>query len=47
MAEQPKDQQREISSDELDIEKLDEVAGGDNTGCANALAKCGVAVDSF
>jgi hypothetical protein len=45
MAEQPKSQQQpaEITADELDITELDEVAGGDNTACANALAKCGLA----
>ena len=45
MSEQPKNEQRpaEVTADELDITELDEVAGGDNTGCANALAKCGLA----
>ena len=47
MSEQPKSEQRpEVTADELDITELDEVAGGDNTGCANALAKCGL-TESF
>ena len=42
MSEQPKNEQKptEVTAEELEVNELDEVAGGDNTACANVLAKC-------
>ena len=48
MSDQKPTETKPTSSDEIQVDELEQVAGGidgeiafDNTGCANALAKCG------
>ena len=47
MPEQKPTQDQPVSAEELDQDQLEDVAGGDNTGCANVLAKCGLSENTY